>query len=266
MYRFLLRPRWIVFHLLCLIGVVGMIGLGFWQKSRHDDRSAFNALVTSRADEPVATVTDVVGPPGAEADPRDVEWRPVTAAGTYRADEQVVIVNRSQNGQAGVNVVTPLELSDGRLLLVNRGFIPGQGTDPPPPPAGEVEVAGSLRRSQERAFGQISDPADGVLTEMQRIDVPRLAQQLPDPVVPVYLDLAVSTPEQGLPPIPVPPPELSDGPHLSYMGQWWFFSACVAVGWVVAVRRSIRTRRVSAATGAGADATAPRGTSSSSSD
>ena len=31
--------------------------------------------------------------------------------------------------------------SDGRLLLVNRGFIPGQGTDPPPPPSGTVEVA-----------------------------------------------------------------------------------------------------------------------------
>jgi cytochrome oxidase assembly protein ShyY1 len=123
-----------------------------------------------------------------------------------------------------------------------------------------------LRRSQERAFGQISDPADGVLTEMQRIDVPRLAQQLPDPVVPVYLDLTVSTPDQGQPPIPVPPPELSNGPHLSYMGQWWFFSACVAVGWVVAVRRSIRTRRVSAATAAAADATAPSGTSPSSSD
>ena len=266
MYRFLLRPRWIVFHLLCLIGVVGMIGLGFWQKSRHDDRSAFNALVTSRADEPLAPVVDVVGPPGAEADPAEIEWRPVTATGTYRAAEQVLIVNRSQNGQAGLNVVTPLELPDGRLLLVNRGFIPGQGTDPPPPPAGEVEVVGALRMSQERAFAQISDPADGVLTELQRIDVPRLAQQLPAPVMPVYLDLAQSAPSQGTFPLPVPPPELNDGPHLSYMGQWWFFSACVAVGWVVALRRSIRTRRVSAATAAAADATAPSGTSPSSSD
>jgi cytochrome oxidase assembly protein ShyY1 len=265
MYRFLLRPRWIVFHLLCLIGVVGMIGLGFWQKSRLDDRRAFNALVTARVDEPTAPVETVVGPPGAEADPLDIEWRTVTATGTYRADEQVVIVNRSQNGQAGVNIVTPLELPDGRLLLVNRGFIPGQGTEPLPPPAGEVDVLGSLRRSQVRAFGQISDPADGVLTELQRIDIPRLAQQLPDPVMPVYLDLARSAPSQGTFPLPVPPPELSEGPHLSYMLQWWFFSGCVAAGWVVALRRSIRTRRVSAATAAAADATAPSGTSPSSS-
>jgi len=38
----------------------------------------------------------------------------------------------------------------------------------------------------------------------------------------------------------IPLPELGDGPHLSYAGQWFLFSACAVVGWVVIVRRAAR--------------------------
>ena len=38
-------------------------------------------------------------------------------------------------------------------------------------------------------------------------------------------------------------PELTEGPHLSYAVQWFIFSAAVAVGWVLAVRKSVNARR-----------------------
>ena len=245
MYRFLLRPRWLLFHAIVIIGVVGMVMLGFWQRGRLEDRREFNAVVAARAAEPVVAIEEVVGSPGSEADPTSIDWRGVTAEGRYLPDEQVIIVNRSQAGRAGVNVVTPLELADGRLLIVNRGFVPGAGDLVTAPGQGVVEIAGRLRQSQPRRFGGLSDPA-GELTEMQRIDIARLAEQLPAPVLPVYLDLV--DPDQQLP-VPVPAPSLDEGSHLSYMFQWWFFASCAAVGWVVAVRRSIRSRRVSAASG-----------------
>ena len=46
MYRFLLAPRWIAFHLLVVVGVVAMVNLGFWQLRRMDERQAFNAIDT----------------------------------------------------------------------------------------------------------------------------------------------------------------------------------------------------------------------------
>ncbi len=46
--------------------------------------------------------------------------------GRYLPDEQLTVVNRSQNGLAGEIVVTPLQLDDGRILLVSRGFVPLQ--------------------------------------------------------------------------------------------------------------------------------------------
>ncbi len=239
MYRFLLRPRWIGFHLLCLGGVVLMINLGFWQLRRLDERQAFNAAVSSRIDLPPAPLDDVL----ASGDPDEVEWRQVEAGGTYLPDEQLVVVNRSQGGSAGDIVVTPLQLDDGRILLVQRGFVP-LGADAAAPPAGTVDVVGRLRPSQERRRGQLSDPATGDLTEAHRVDLPRLAAQMPGPLVPMYVELASSAPAEAGPfPQPLDVPELSEGPHLSYAVQWFIFSACVVVGWVFAVRRSISARR-----------------------
>jgi surfeit locus 1 family protein len=239
MYRFLLRPKWIGFHLLVVAGIVVMVNLGFWQLRRLDQRRDFNARVEARGELPPVPLDEVL----ASGPPDEIEWRVVTATGRYLADEQFVVVNRSQGGRAGDNVVTPMELDDGRILLVNRGFVT-LNVAPPPPPDGDVDVTGRIRQSQERRTGQLSDPAEGDLTELQRLDIPRLEAQLPGDVVPVYVDLLTSQPPEtpGLPE-PVARPALGEGPHLSYAIQWFIFSVCVAIGWVLAVRRSIATRR-----------------------
>lgn len=249
MYRFLFRPSWIAFHLLVIVGIVAMVNFGLWQLDRLDQRRTFNAEVIDRSALPVAPVAQLLPAGGAtSADAvRELEWRAASARGVYRPDEQFLVVNRSQNGRAGYNVVTPMTLPDGRLLVVNRGFVP-LGFDPPDPPAGEVTVGGVLRPSEQRRTGQLSDPADGVLLEVQRIDLERLATQLGDDALPMYLDLLESDPAE-LPGLPEPViwPDLSEGPHLSYAVQWFIFAASVAVGWVLAVRWSVTKRRADAA-------------------
>jgi cytochrome oxidase assembly protein ShyY1 len=244
-FGFLFRARWIAFHLLVVAAIVAMINLGFWQLRRLDERREFNEQVSSRIDQPPEPLDDVLG---ADTDPEAVEWRTVEAEGTYLPDDQFVVVNRSQGGVAGELVVTPLELADGRILLVERGFVP-LDTESVPAPSGEVEVVGRLRPSQVRRRGQLSDPATGELHEVQRVDIDRLAGQLPGPVVPMYVELETSTPAEAGPfPAPVELPELTEGPHLSYAVQWFIFSVCVAVGWVFAVRHSIRSRRTPSVT------------------
>ena len=57
------------------------------------------------------------------------------------------VVNRSQGGRAGDNVVTPLLLDDGRVLLVARGFVP-LDNEWSPAPTGDVTIEGRLRRSE----------------------------------------------------------------------------------------------------------------------
>jgi cytochrome oxidase assembly protein ShyY1 len=256
MYRFLLTPRWIAFHLLVIAAIVLMVNLGFWQLRRLDERTAFNAEVTSQIDRPPVPLDDVL----TGAEPDDVEWRSVEAAGTYLPDEELRVVNRSQGGIAGDMIVTPLRLDDGRILLVVRGFVP-LGTDVAAAPTGPVDIVGRLRPSQERRRGQLSDPATGDLTEAQRVDIARLSAQLPGQPVPMYVELTSSDPPESGPfPQPVTAPELSQGPHLSYAVQWFIFSAAVATGWVLAVRKSITSRRAPPPPGDAAAATEPAAT------
>lgn len=244
MCRFLLRPRWLAFHLLVVVGVVAMVNLGFWQLRRLDDRQEFNALIEARYDQPPVPLDELLAPGVVTQDDTEVvAWRPVSTAGTYQPDEEVLIVNRSQNGRAGVNTVVPLRLADGRILFVNRGFVP-QTEDIPPVPALDIEIVGRLRPSEQRRLGQLSDPADGALREAQRLDVDRLAAQVDGPVVPMYVDLIDSSPDEpGRFPEPVIAPDLSEGNHLSYAVQWFIFSIAAAVGWFLAVRKSVRGRR-----------------------
>jgi len=244
MYRFLLGPRWVGFHLLVVAAIITMVNLGFWQLRRLDDRQAFNADVEASYDQPPLSLDDVVEEL-VESTPSDLEWRPVEVSGTYLPDETVFVVNRSQGGRAGRNVVVPLLLDDGRILLVNRGFVP-LADDPPAVPGtvgSTVEVTGRVRPSQQRGLGQLTDPADGDLVEVQRIDLDRLAPQLPGDVVPFYVDLSSSSPPERTPyPEPVAAPRLGEGNHLSYAVQWFVFATAVAIGWVLAVRRSLASR------------------------
>src|ERR1700712_3767751 len=116
MYRFLLKPKWIAFALLVLLAVVVMVNLAFWQIRRLHEREAFNDLVRGNANQAVAPIDDVLVP---GADPNDIEWRRVEVTGTYVPGEQVVEVNRSQDGDAGRNAIDALQQADGSVVIVN---------------------------------------------------------------------------------------------------------------------------------------------------
>lgn len=216
-----------------------MIWLAFWQLRRLDERQAFNATVTERIDEPPVPFGELL--PFARTDPEAVEWRQVTVTGQYLSD-QITWFNRSQDGLAGDNVLTALIDGD-TTVVVNRGFIL-LDDDVRPPPSGEIDVLGRIRVPPARQLGELTDAADGPLSEVRRIDLERLDAQLPGELAPVYLDLIGSipniTPDD---PVPVPPPTASNGPHLSYAVQWLIFAAAVLLGWVLAVRRSIAAHR-----------------------
>ena len=237
-YRFLFTPKWIAFHVLVIIVVVTMINLAFWQLRRLDERRDFNARVRANANQPIADFGDVVAE---GTDPATVEWRRVKVAGTYLADHQFQVVNRSQNGDTGRNVVDGLQLDDGSVLLINRGFVP-EATAVPPIPSGPVEVVGRLRDSERRATGQQADESSDALTEIRRVDLGVLSKQFDAPVQPMYLEQLDSAPPDAASLQPIVAPTLDEGPHLSYTIQWFIFSICVIVGWVLAVRRSIGLR------------------------
>lgn len=256
MYRFLLKPRWILSHLFVLGMVVLMINLGFWQLRRLDERRSFNAALTA-ASEQAAEPIGVLVPAGVDATREQVEsvrYRSASATGRYRTDQQVLVTNRTLNSAPGYWVLTPLDLGDGTALVVNRGWIPyGYTADGSwedfAPPTGPVSIIGAIEQPQVRSDGVVAgpqDPAEGTLRTLARADVARLAQQVDEKLLPLYVDLRTQTPAQpdspGLPAV-LPPADLSDeGPHFSYAMQWFMFSAMTLIVYPLLLRRLARRR------------------------
>lgn len=260
MYRFLLKPRWIVSHVLVLVLVGVLVTLGLWQLHRLDQKRDFNALVRARTETPAAPVDEVLPADATFADADGVIFRKVTAEGSYLPDEQVVVRSRSFEGKSGAWLLTPLHLDDGTAVLVNRGWVPVQaGIELEPewaPPSGPVQVEGLLVATQTRGrFGAV-DPEGERLDTVARADVARLQEQVDEDLVPAVLQLDDQDPAQpGDFPVAIGAPVLSEGPHLNYAGQWFIFATIAAVGYPLMLRRIAHSR----AKGATAEASASGG-------
>jgi cytochrome oxidase assembly protein ShyY1 len=238
MYKFLLRPKWIATHILVITLMLVMVNLATWQLDRHQQRKDFNATLVQRFEAPVRPLDELLQ----SGEPADIEWLPTAVTGTYLQGEDISLVNVSQNGAAGYDAITPLLLSNGKVVLVNRGFLP-LVAEFPPAPSGEVSILGRIRATSERRTGAVSDPATGELAEVQRIDIDRLQQQIDGELVPVYVQLLKSTPTEAPTLSTIADPDFSNGPHLSYTVQWFFFALCAAGGWVALVRREVTKQK-----------------------
>ena len=225
--------------------VLLMVNLAFWQLRRLDEKRTFNATVTQRSSLPVEDMSRIVG----TADDLLVdglEWRRVSLTGTYHFDKAVRVVNRSQNGVAGYDQVVPLLTDKFGWVIVNRGFVPlaeDIAESSPPDPVG---VVGYLRISQVRGVLGSVDSTDVTNKDFQRFDVPLMSKQLTGNTFPMYLQMFKESPHTIVKwPVPAPFPELTEGPHMSYTVQWFFFSAVALAAWVVVVRRKWRAEAVS---------------------
>lgn len=248
MHHFLNR-RWIAIHLLTLVIVAVCLAMAMWQMGRLEDRRAENDRLTARQKLPAEDLQSLLA--GAGAGTREVEaaaFRHTKARGTFDTSEQVILQSRSFDGRQGNHLLTPLVLESGEALLVDRGWVPLPTDDEvlaqAAPPAGPVTVDGVLLPTEKKALLGVSDPPPGDVTATPRVDLDRLAGQLPYPLHPVYLRLqSQQPPNAGELPRPVPIPEPSDGPHMEYAVQWFLFAATALVIYLGLIRRDVKRRK-----------------------
>jgi surfeit locus 1 family protein len=239
--------RWIVLTLLTVVAVATMVELGLWQLRRLHAVRADNARVRAQLALPVADAATLFAP---GFSPSAVTFRRVTIEGRYDRVSEILVGNRSLNGEPGSHVLTPLRMADGRAMLVDRGWVPpdlsGEAEEATRPPVlVAVKVVGVLFPGEKKGTFGPSIPASGRVTTIPRIDVARVAKQLDYPVLPLYLRLEAQTPPQTgeLPKAPGLP-DLSDGPHLSYAVQWFLFATVAASVYAALLRRDLKKSRV----------------------
>ncbi|MFC5636629.1 SURF1 family protein [Streptomyces bullii] len=252
MYRFLLSRQWVILTLIALLLIPTMIRLGIWQMHRYEERTARNRLVTEAlAAEPVPV--ERLTSPG-HAITSDERYRTVTAKGRFDPDDEVVVRRRTNSDdEVGYHVLTPFVLTDGKVLLVNRGWIPGDRTSQttypkvPAPPRGEITVTGRLMPDETTATSGIKDLKDLPDRQIMLINSAQEARRLDAPVLGGYIAQTAPEPKGGTPELLGDPGKEDAALNYAYAVQWWLFAAAVPVGWVILARREARERAEAAA-------------------
>lgn len=118
-----------------LVALAILLSLGTWQVQRLAWKDDLIATITARvasAPAPLAQIEQKFAQDG------DVEYWPVTVEGVFHhAGERHFFA--THDGRSGYYIYTPLQLDDGRLLLLNRGFVPFDFKDAALRAAGQVE-------------------------------------------------------------------------------------------------------------------------------
>lgn len=222
--------------LLCITCVL----LGRWQWQRGSARDAQWRAFSRGAGEALAA------PPGSLAVlPR---FQRVRVSGRYDAGHQFLLDNRTHDGRAGFEVLTPLERNEGPVLLVDRGWVPllGMRTQLP-----DVSVRTA---PQVRIAGRVDDlPSAGLqigrAAPARQGAWPRLTTYpTPAELVAAYgrpLDSRILLLDPGEPDGYVRdwhPPGISPLRNWSYAVQWWSFALLGVVFWVIlSLERGVRT-------------------------
>ncbi|WP_299536668.1 SURF1 family protein [uncultured Streptomyces sp.] len=263
MYRFLLTRQWVILALLALVLIPTMVELGFWQLHRHQHKVAQNALISRNLDAAPVPVDRLTSP--GHTVPREDYWRTVTATGTFDTAHEVVVRRRtSDDDRIGVHVLTPLRLTGGGTVLVNRGWVPAAASqsafpDVPAAPAGRVTVTGRLKADETSGSSGIKDLKGLPDRQVMLINSAQQSALLGRPVFGGYIEQTAPVPSDGSPEQIAAPDDGSIGPHMAYAVQWWLFAAAVPVGYVVLARREKRDRAEAAAKEAAGAAGEPVG-------
>ncbi len=215
--------RWAMYVGVAILFAVACAFLSNWQFSRNAERSEQLQLVADNYDAPAVALGDLLAP-GADLTPSD-EWRPVRLEGQYLADEQLLVRNRAHGGSAAYEQLVPFRLTDGRVFLVDRGWLPpgNRQADPdeiPAPPSGDVVVEVRLRPGEAAPTSGRTAEAGQVPT----INLGLVAAQTGPLEQGAYGLLMSETPAPASAPFPIDPPSNDPGPYLSYAIQWILFA------------------------------------------
>jgi surfeit locus 1 family protein len=131
---------------------------------------------------------------------------------------------------------------------VDRGWIPADGNGSPESwihyeEAAQAEVQGVMRLGVTKApFGGHADPA--LAPGQTRLDfwnfviLDRLAAQILYPILPVYIQPNPNPANTEPPILPTQPEiEITEGPHMGYAIQWFFFASILLIGYPFFLRK-----------------------------
>jgi surfeit locus 1 family protein len=223
------RPRfWPT--LATLLGLVLLLGLGTWQLQRLAWKTDLIAAAEAGLAQPPQPLVGFAGPLQA------LDFRRIAVRGRYLHDAAFAFGVAAAAGRTGARLVTPLQLEDGRTLLVDRGWLPDDLLPPHVPaglePQGTIERTG-VARYRAGVHRPWFAPADRPDARRWFIwDLAAMERTLGFPLLPIVLVLEESEGPAGLPRAERVGVDFRND-HLGYALTWYGLAAALLAVYLV---------------------------------
>ena len=247
MLRLMFSRRWWWTTLIVFVGIGVAIRLGVWQLDRNAERRASISNVQAVQ---AMSMLDLNHDP-LPSDLIDMEYRQVRVLGEYDFENQVALRNQvwtqSWGDEPGYALLTPLILSDGRAVLVERGWVPSrydtsaswQQLDEPD----MVTVEGILRMPMEKGEmgGGVPDPTlvpgETRLDFWNFVNLARLQRQIPYLILNMYIQQSPGSNPEALPYRWLSQPDFEPGAHIGFALMWFFYAGLLIFGYPVWLKK-----------------------------
>ncbi|MBW9078044.1 SURF1 family protein [Agrobacterium pusense] len=216
---------------LVLLALAILLGLGTWQVKRLYWKEALLADIEERRNAAPDTVAEIeaIAKSGG-----DIEYRKVSLSGTFdHARERHFFA--THQGRTGYYIYTPLTLADGRVLFVNRGFVPFEMKDPAKRSegqvTGEVTITGLARAplvAKPSSLLPDNDIAKNIFYWKDLAAMASSADIPPDWLVKLFVDADAAPNPGGWPQGGVTLIDLPNN-HLQYAITWYGLAAALVI-------------------------------------
>jgi len=208
---------------------VVLASLGFWQLQRMEWKAQQLAAIQVGIEQPPVPLPAAIDP--------SMRYLPVLVEGRTTGEE-ILVLSHTRDQGGGYNVISAFETTDGRRIMVDRGFIPQDDRHAARPPVA-LRVAGNLHWPDEK--GSATPEPDLKAGIWFAREVPRMAEYLhTEPVL--IVASGVGGDAQGVQPLPLSIAGIPNN-HLSYAVQWFTF-ALICFGMTMALAWRIRRRNI----------------------
>jgi surfeit locus 1 family protein len=229
------------FTAFCAAAFALLIGLGVWQLQRLEWKRGLIAQIETRAHaEPVALDEAMTRERAGE----DINYLRVRVDGRFDNAKERYLYALS-DGTPGWHVITPLAAPDGKVVLIDRGFVPTALREPSARAQGQIEgsvtVTGLARAAERQGlFIPDNDPREN---RWYWRDVGGMAKSMfPDggaQVAPFMIEAERSDVPGGWPLGGQTKLDLPNN-HLQYALTWFLLALCLVVIYVIYVRSRLR--------------------------
>jgi surfeit locus 1 family protein len=217
-----------------LVGFAILLSLGVWQLERKAWKENLIATLNTR----------IAAPPRAlpqSPDQNVDEFSRVRLHGAFVAGESALVFTsgsalRPDISSPGYWVLSPLRTDDGRIVVVNRGYVPGKDGIAPPP-SGDVDLTGALRWPDESGmFTPANDPQHNLWYSRDPVAI--AATKRWGQVVPFFVEQ--ETPQLANAPRAGPLVVHLRDNHLQYAITWFGLAGGLAGVYLVWLRGRLR--------------------------